>query len=215
MSTETREPRGEIDDVPVPEIARDEILVKIKSTAVNHLDLVKASGTLRQILPIGLPWIPGHEYSGIVEEIGGDVAGYAPGHGCHSTRIAGRGRQAPYVRHNEDARAVAGHARKNRTTAGRRYDTTRRVATMYALQDAAQAWKDVAGKLPGVHRMSPSGPGAQEAGHTARPCFVWPRHLQAFEQAFSGRIRGGAVQAKTMIDGLLWWTSALKMEYES
>jgi len=57
------------DDVPAPAIARDEILVKIKSTAVNHLDLVKASGTLRQILPIDLPWIPGHEFSGIVEQI--------------------------------------------------------------------------------------------------------------------------------------------------
>ncbi len=29
------------DDVPTPTIARDEILVKIKSTAVNHLDLVE------------------------------------------------------------------------------------------------------------------------------------------------------------------------------
>jgi NADPH:quinone reductase-like Zn-dependent oxidoreductase len=34
------------------------------------------------------------------------------------------------------------------------------VATVYPLQDAAQAWKDIAGKLPGVHGMSPSGPGA-------------------------------------------------------
>ena len=35
------------DDVPTPTIAHDEILVKIKSTAVNHLDLVKdASGTV-------------------------------------------------------------------------------------------------------------------------------------------------------------------------
>jgi Zinc-binding dehydrogenase len=34
------------------------------------------------------------------------------------------------------------------------------VATVYALQDAAQAWKDIAGNLPGVHGMSPSGPGA-------------------------------------------------------
>jgi NADPH:quinone reductase-like Zn-dependent oxidoreductase len=66
-------------DVPTPTIARDEILVKIKSTAVNHLDLVEASGTARQILPIDLPWIPGHEFSGIVEQIGSDVAGYAPG----------------------------------------------------------------------------------------------------------------------------------------
>src|SRR5450432_4124208 len=46
-----------LDEVPAPAIARDEILVKIKSTAVNHLDLVKASGAARQILPIDLPWI--------------------------------------------------------------------------------------------------------------------------------------------------------------
>src|SRR5207253_5746738 len=65
-------------DVPTPAIARDEILVKIKSTAVNHLDLVKASGTARQILPIDLPWIPGHEFSGVVEQIGSDVTAYAP-----------------------------------------------------------------------------------------------------------------------------------------
>ncbi len=41
-------------DVPTPTIARDEILVKIKSTAVNHIDLVKASGAAKQILPIEL-----------------------------------------------------------------------------------------------------------------------------------------------------------------
>ncbi len=34
------------------------------------------------------------------------------------------------------------------------------VATVYALEDAAQAWKDIARNLPGVHGMSPSGPGA-------------------------------------------------------
>jgi NADPH:quinone reductase-like Zn-dependent oxidoreductase len=34
------------------------------------------------------------------------------------------------------------------------------VATVYALQDAAQAWKDIARNLPRVHGMSPSGPGA-------------------------------------------------------
>jgi NADPH:quinone reductase-like Zn-dependent oxidoreductase len=34
------------------------------------------------------------------------------------------------------------------------------VATVYALQDVAQAWKDIAENLPGVHGMSPRGPGA-------------------------------------------------------
>src|ERR1700751_5187547 len=79
-------------DVPTPTIARDEILVKIRSTAVNHLDLVEASGTVRQILPIDLPWIPGHEFSGVVEQIGSDVAACAPGDAVFGTTTGiGRG----------------------------------------------------------------------------------------------------------------------------
>ena len=35
------------------------------------------------------------------------------------------------------------------------------VANVYALQDAAQAWKDIAGNLPGVHGVSPNEPGAE------------------------------------------------------
>ena len=38
-------------DVPTPTIARDEVLVKIKSTAVNHLDLVEASGSAKTDTP--------------------------------------------------------------------------------------------------------------------------------------------------------------------
>jgi NADPH:quinone reductase-like Zn-dependent oxidoreductase len=66
-------------------MARDEILVRVKSTAVNHLDLVKATGALRQMLPIDLPWIPGHEFSGIVEQVGSDVAAYVPGDAVFGT----------------------------------------------------------------------------------------------------------------------------------
>src|SRR4030081_2215697 len=84
------------DEVPTPTIARDEILVKIKSTAVNHLDLVKASGAARQILPISLPWIPGHEFSGIVDQIGGDVAAYAPGDAVFGVSAMG-GAYAEYL----------------------------------------------------------------------------------------------------------------------
>src|ERR1700740_1265586 len=76
-------------DVSTPTIARDEILVKIKSTAVNHLDLVEASGTARQIFPLDLPWIPGHEFSGVVEQIGSDVAACAPGDAVFGTSAMG------------------------------------------------------------------------------------------------------------------------------
>ena len=83
-------------DVPTPTIARDEILVKIKSTAVNHLDLVEASGTAREIFPLDLPWIPGHEFSGIIEEIGSDVAAFAPGDAVFGT-TTGMGAYAEYL----------------------------------------------------------------------------------------------------------------------
>src|SRR6266699_666822 len=83
-------------DVPTPTIARDEILMKIKGTAVNHVDLVKASGTIRQIFPIDLPWVPGHEFSGVVEQIGGDVAAYAPGDAVFGS-TSGMGSYAEYL----------------------------------------------------------------------------------------------------------------------
>src|SRR5579872_3080612 len=82
--------------LPTPTITRDEILVKIKSTAVNHLDLVEASGTARQILPIDLPWIPGHEFSGVIEQVGGDVAAWAAGDAVFGT-TTGMGSYAEYL----------------------------------------------------------------------------------------------------------------------
>jgi NADPH:quinone reductase-like Zn-dependent oxidoreductase len=90
------------DDVPTPTIARDEILVKIRSTAVNHLDLVEASGTARQILPIDLPWIPGHEFSGIAEQIGSDVVAWTPGDAVFGT-TSGMGAYAEYLAVNAAA----------------------------------------------------------------------------------------------------------------
>jgi NADPH:quinone reductase-like Zn-dependent oxidoreductase len=85
-----------LNDVPTPTIARDEILAKIRNTAVNHLDLVEASGTLRQILPINLPRIPGHEFSRVVEQIGSEVTAYAPDDAVFGT-TTGMGAFAEYL----------------------------------------------------------------------------------------------------------------------
>ena len=84
------------DEVPTPAIGRDEVLVQVASTTVNHVDLVKASGTARQVLPIDLPWIPGHEFSGVVDQIGSDVRGYAPGDAVFGS-TSGMGSYAEYL----------------------------------------------------------------------------------------------------------------------
>src|SRR5438034_11565579 len=88
-------------DVPTPTIARDEVLVKISRTAVNHLDLVEASGTARQILAIDLPWRPGHEFTAGVEQMRSDVAGLRPrdaafpsSRGAGPSRVRGGGEAA-------------------------------------------------------------------------------------------------------------------------
>ena len=39
------------------------------------------------------------------------------------------------------------------------------VAAVYALQDVAQAWKDLAGNLPAVHGMRPGEPGTKRSPH--------------------------------------------------
>jgi len=81
-------------DVPTPTIARDEILVKIKSTAVNHLILLRPPE--RQDRYSDRPaWIPGHEFSGVVEQIGSDVAACAPGDAVFG--ISGMGAYAEYL----------------------------------------------------------------------------------------------------------------------
>ena len=64
-------------EIPTPNVADDEVLLKVRSTAVNHLDLVEASGAAKEIFPIDLPWTPGHEFSGVVERVGKDVVGFA------------------------------------------------------------------------------------------------------------------------------------------
>jgi hypothetical protein len=56
------------------------------------------------------------------------------------------------------------------------------VATVYALQDTAQAWKDIAGNLPGFMGCRPVGWERPHAGHTARSSFVWHRNLQQVTQ---------------------------------
>jgi NADPH:quinone reductase-like Zn-dependent oxidoreductase len=83
------------EDVPTPTIANDEILVKIRASGVNHLDPVQASGTIRQIFPVEFPWIPGVEFSGVVEKTGSGVSGFAPRDAVFG--MSGSGAYAEYV----------------------------------------------------------------------------------------------------------------------
>lgn len=73
-------PGASLVDMAAPDIGRDEVLVEVKAAAVCGTDIhFYQWDTMAANLPVRLPLILGHEYSGDVLKVGGDVRGLAPG----------------------------------------------------------------------------------------------------------------------------------------
>jgi 2-desacetyl-2-hydroxyethyl bacteriochlorophyllide A dehydrogenase len=64
-------------DLPVPDIARDEVLIASRAVGVCHSDIELLEG--RYIIPFRYPVIPGHEWAGEVVAVGADVTTVAVG----------------------------------------------------------------------------------------------------------------------------------------
>jgi propanol-preferring alcohol dehydrogenase len=70
----------EYGDVPDPRPADNQVLIKIKACGVCHSNLHMIEGDFKVFgIPAKLPIIPGHEISGVVEEVGKDVKGFGVG----------------------------------------------------------------------------------------------------------------------------------------
>lgn len=62
------------EDAPRPEPKAGEILVRVVAAGVNPIDWKTRAGYLKEMVPLSLPWIPGCDFSGVVEHIGSGVA---------------------------------------------------------------------------------------------------------------------------------------------
>lgn len=69
----------ELRDIPTPTPDANEVLVKIHTAAVNPLDNMIMLGEVKLITPYALPLVMGNEFSGVVEEVGANVTGFAVG----------------------------------------------------------------------------------------------------------------------------------------
>jgi len=65
------------EEIERPVIRADEALVRVKASALNHLDIWVRRGVPGH--PFPLPIIPGCDMTGVIEEVGDVVAGFAPG----------------------------------------------------------------------------------------------------------------------------------------
>lgn len=64
-------------DVPTPKVKPGEVLVKIKFASICGSDMHIFPGDFHPRTPI--PFIPGHEFGGVVEEIGEGITGFVKG----------------------------------------------------------------------------------------------------------------------------------------
>ena len=72
------EPGVEVMDIPIPEVADDEVLIKVKAAAICGSDLGIYNYTPAYI-GMRLPVVMGHEFAGEVAETGTLVEGYTAG----------------------------------------------------------------------------------------------------------------------------------------
>jgi propanol-preferring alcohol dehydrogenase len=63
-------------ELPIPEPAAGELLLRVRACGICHTDLHVAEG---ELTPSKLPIVPGHQVVGVVEKLGVGAAGFKPG----------------------------------------------------------------------------------------------------------------------------------------
>lgn len=91
-------------DIPLPQISDTEVLIQVKAAAVNPLEMLILTGSVKFIQDYPMPLTLGNECSGIVEEVGSKVTGFQKGDRVY-TRLPLRkiGAFAEYVAVDQNA----------------------------------------------------------------------------------------------------------------
>jgi NADPH:quinone reductase-like Zn-dependent oxidoreductase len=86
------------EDAPLPELAPDDVLVRVVAASVNPVDWKIREGYLQQMIPYQFPLTLGWDVSGVVEIAGDRVTRFKPGDAVYSRPdIARDGTCAEYV----------------------------------------------------------------------------------------------------------------------
>lgn len=81
-----REPGLWLEDVPVPKVGHNDVLVKVLKTGICGTDIHIYNWDAWSQRTIGVPMHIGHEFVGLVAEVGSEVTGFTPG-----DRVSGEG----------------------------------------------------------------------------------------------------------------------------
>jgi len=86
-----------VDDVTMPELGPDEVLVRVMAASINPVDYKIRSGAFKAGASTPLPLVLGRDVAGVVERRGRDAARFAPGDEVFALLDRSRGGYAEYV----------------------------------------------------------------------------------------------------------------------
>lgn len=93
-----------LSDIPVPQISDSEVLIQVKAAAVNPVELLILTGSVKLIQDYPMPLTLGNECSGIVEQVGSKVKEFQKGDRVYTRLPIGKiGAFAEYVAVEQDA----------------------------------------------------------------------------------------------------------------
>lgn len=91
-----------LEDIPTPRPGDGEVLVKIQAASINPIDYKIREGKVKQPLPMTM----GRDLSGVVEDLGANVTGFAKGDAVFGLLGRDRGSYADYVATRVDVLAA-------------------------------------------------------------------------------------------------------------
>lgn len=87
-----------LDEIPVPDIAPDEVLVRVVAASINPVDWKVRAGYLAQMMPHRMPLTLGWDVSGVVAAVGSQVTQWQVGDAVYSRPdLARNGTYAEFV----------------------------------------------------------------------------------------------------------------------
>jgi NADPH2:quinone reductase len=124
----------EIREVPKPQPAKDEVLIKVSAFGLNFADVMARKGMYKEAPP--LPCVLGYDVAGTVETVGSDVQNIKPGE--RVTALTRFGGYAEYAITKSTAVAAIPHNMDDATATAL---TTQYITAYYAAAEAVNLFK--------------------------------------------------------------------------
>lgn len=100
----TKDIHIEVNEIDKPTIQANEVLIKVKVSAVNPLDLLNITGSVKLIQDYPMPLTLGNELTGKIEQVGGNVHNFKVGDAVYTRLPIGKiGAFAEFVAVDQDA----------------------------------------------------------------------------------------------------------------